>query len=184
MLREIRSAWKTLRSARPSEHFYSFGVYTTDVADYLMVTASTEEGLAAITKRYAKRHGGDAALYRASLRWSPCDSPLHRKGSSLLAASERLRSRGPDPYEDTPESDEAINLVFEVAVEVLRALDKEGLFGTGLERARLVLGIWKGDQSEDECIEFGRLLNPRAVANRFGREMAEGTRAFFKLHPE
>jgi len=181
--RELRSAWEALRRAHPDERFYSFGVYTTEVVDYLMVTASTEEGLATAAKTYCDRDGGDPVLTRASLRWSPCDSPLHAEGATLLAESDGLRRAGPDPYDDTSESSDAIDLVFDVAVRVLRELDAEGIFGRDVERARLALGIWKGDQSDEERIEFGRMLNPKAVAQRFAREIEAGTEAFFKLHP-
>ena len=42
-----------------------------------------------------------------------------------------------------------------------------------------MLGIWKGDQSDEERLEFASLLNPRAVADRFAREVADRSRAFF-----
>jgi len=61
--------------------------------------------------------------------------------------------------------------VFDVAIQSLQQLDREGTFGEGLERAQLVLGIWKGDQSDDERVEFVGLLNPRTVAERFAREI-------------
>ena len=183
LLRELRAAWETLRSAHRDEHFYSFGVYTTDVVDYLMVTASTEEGLAAATRIYVARDGGDPGLQQASLRWSPCDSPLHQEGESLLPESDRIRREGPDPYDDSPESDEAIAMAFDVAIEALQELDAAGVFGAGSERARLVLGIWKGDQSDEERVAFARRLNPKPVAEQFAREIAEGSRAFSKLHP-
>jgi Domain of unknown function (DUF4303) len=61
--------------------------------------------------------------------------------------------------------------VFDVAVQSLQQLDREGTFGEGLERAQLVLGIWKGDQSDEERVEFVSLLNPRTVAERFAREI-------------
>jgi len=178
MLAELRTAWATLRGRHPGERFYSFGLYTTDLADYLMVTASTEEGLSEVTERYVTRTGRDATAQRAALRWSPADSPLHAEGEALLAESDRLRCAGPDPYDDTPEADEAISLLFDVAIRSLQQLDREGTFGEGLERAQLVLGIWKGDQSDDERVEFASLLNPRPVAERFTREIAEQSRAF------
>jgi len=178
MLAELRAAWATLRGRHPGERFYSFGLYTTDLADYLMVTASTEEGLSEVTERYVTRTGRDATAQRAALRWSPADSPLHAEGEALLAESDRLRCAGPDPYDDTPEADEAISLLFDVAIRSLQQLDREGTFGEGLERAQLVLGIWKGDQSDDERAEFASLLNPRPVAERFTREIAEQSRAF------
>ena len=181
--RELRSAWTALQLAHPTERFYSFGVYTTEVAGYLTVTASTEEGLATAAKTYADRNGGDPVLIRASLRWSPCDSPLHAEGATLLAESDLLRQDGPDPYEDSAESGEAIDLIFDVAVMALRELDAEGIFGREVERARLTLGIWMGDQSNEDRIEFARLLNPEPVAQRFAHEITAGTQAFFKLHP-
>ena len=173
MLAELRAAWASLRGRHPCERFYSFGLYTTDLADYLMVTASTEEGLSEVTQRYLTRTGRDANAQRAALRWSPADSPLHAEGDGLLAESDRLRQAGPDPYDDTPEADEAISLVLDVAMQSLQQLDREGTFGEGLERAQLVLGIWKGDQSDDERVEFVSLLNPRPVAERFAREIGK-----------
>ena len=175
MLAELRAAWASLRGRHPGERFYSFGLYATDLADYLMVTASTEEGLSEVTQRYMTRTGRDATVQRAALRWSPADSPLHAEGDGLLTESDRLRQAGPDPYDDTPEADEAVSLVFDVAIQSLQQLDREGTFGEGLERAQLVLGIWKGDQSDDERVEFVGLLNPRTVAERFAREIGRAS---------
>lgn len=92
-----------------------------------MVTTSTEEGLSDATAKYVAKHGGDSALRRASLRWSPCDSPLHLEGRSPLVKSEALREQGPDPYDDAQESDQTVSMIFEVAVEVLRELERDGI---------------------------------------------------------
>src|SRR5438309_1453455 len=123
MLAELRAAWSTLKSRHRGERFYAFGLYTTDLADYLMVTASTEEGLSEVTNRYVTKTGSDPATQRAVLRWSPVDSPLHAEGDGLLAGSDRLRGAGPDPYDATPDADEAISLVFDVAIQALKQLD-------------------------------------------------------------
>jgi len=97
MFEEFLGAWRALRQAHPNEHFYSFGFYTAELAEYLMVTASTEEGLSLVTERYLANEGGDPKLTRAALRWSPCDSPLHAEGANLLPKSDLLRRAGPDP---------------------------------------------------------------------------------------
>jgi hypothetical protein len=180
LIEEVAAAWQTLKRAHPQEHFYSFGFYTAELAEYLMVTASTDEGLTQVTDRYILSNGGDPQLTRTSLRWSPCDSPLHAEGQVLLPESERLRTAGPDPYDDTDEADEAIALVFDTAVQALRQLNN-GMLGSDFERARLVLGVWKGDQSNEERVEFVRRLNPPHVAERFARELEQGTEAFFEL---
>jgi hypothetical protein len=180
MLEEFLSAWRALRQAHPNEHFYSFGFYTTELAEYLMVTASTEEGLSLVTERYLAKKGGDPRATRAALRWSPCDSPLHAEGATLLSKSEMIRKAGPEPYDETQEAEDAVSLVFDVAIEALKQLDHEGAFGSDLERARIVLGIWKGDQSDEERVEFARRLNPKSVVERFAKELADGNEAFFR----
>ena len=181
LLTEFRLAWRTLRDAHSREHFYSFGLYTAPGAEYLMVTSSTEEGLSAVTEKYVASEGGDRILTRASLRWSPCDSPLHKEGESLLPKSELLRTRGPDPYDDTVEADEAIALVFDVSVNVLQQLDSENIFGGDLERSKLVLGIWMGDQSDEDRIAYASCLNPSSIVQQFSKELAEGYDAFTRL---
>ena len=109
MLAELRAAWAILRGRHPDERFYSFGLYTTDLADYLMVTASTEEGLSEVTQRYVTQTGSEPAAQRAALRWSPADSPLHAEGEGLLIESDRLRRAGPDPYDDFASSEHQLH---------------------------------------------------------------------------
>ncbi|MEO5690464.1 MAG: DUF4303 domain-containing protein [Burkholderiaceae bacterium] len=87
-----------------------------------------------------------------------------------------------DDFDESDEVDPAIDAVFDVAVQALQEMDHEGLFGVGAERERLVLCVWKGDQSNVERYEFAKTLNPPAVARRFGEEMNEGIRAFYRLH--
>src|SRR5882762_9725479 len=91
MRAELRAAWATLHGRHPGERFYSFGLYTTDLAEYLSVTASTEEGLSEVTQRYVTQTGHDPGAQRLSLRWSPCDSPLHAEGEPLPAETSRIR---------------------------------------------------------------------------------------------
>src|SRR5258705_1425930 len=110
MLAELRTAWATLRGRHPGERFYSFGLYTTDLADYLMGTASTEEGLSEVTERYVTRTGRDATAQRAPLRWSPADSPLHAEAEALLAERDRLPCPGPYPHDESPEAGQSISL--------------------------------------------------------------------------
>ena len=179
---ELRSAWLTLRDRHRDDRFYAFGFYTSELASDLMVTASTEEGLSAVTGRYVAKLHRDPALTRASLRWSPCDSPLHIEGSDLLPRSSELRNAGPDPYDDTPEADQAVALVFHTAVEALQQLDRDGAFGRDAEREQLVLGVWKGDQSDEERIEFARQLNPKPVVQRFVRELTAARKAFRAIY--
>ncbi len=200
---ELRAAWTTIHAAHAQDGLYGFGVYTTDSASYLMVTAFSEAGLEQSVAESATSkmgQGKDPALQRESLRWSPCDSPLHEEGSALLPESDRivqeLDAEGggaedtdddfddddDDDYFDDEEQHPAVAEVFRVAVQALQEMDRDGLFGTGAPREQLVLCVWKGDQSNVERYDFAKALNSPAAARRFGDEMNAGIRAFYKLH--
>ena len=211
---ELRTAWQTIRDAHAADGLYGFGVYTTPSAEYLMVTAFSEKGLDEVVAHYvadfgeggraadARRamlaQGGtpdDPALWRRTLRWSPCDSPLHEAGSSLLPKSDQLLQEldlegrwadddemDDDEFEEACEApDPALDEVFRVIVQALQGLDREGLFGSGAERERFVLSVWQGDQSNRSRYDFAKLLNPPEVTQRFGREMNDGSQASDQL---
>jgi hypothetical protein len=171
---ELLEAWRALKAAHPDEHFYSFGVDIGACAEYFIVTASTEEGLVKAAARYVGQYGGDLAQQRIALRWSTGDSPLQDAEQVFLSRSRALRAAGPDPYDDSPEADAWYTLVHDAAVQGLAGLDREGAFGSDLERAHLVLSIWGGDQPDEERIDYARALNPPAVSARFARELEEG----------
>ena len=202
---ELRAAWTAIHAAHAQDGLYGFGVYTTDSASTLTVTAFSEAGLdAAVADLLASKRGQgrDPALQRQSQRWSPADSPLHEEGADLLPESNQLvqeleaEADEDDDFEgddfdedadfadvdDGEDLDAAAAEVFEIVVQALQEMDEEGLFGAGAERERLVLCVLKGDQSNLERHDFAKMLNPAAVAKRFGDEMNEGNRAFYKLH--
>jgi hypothetical protein len=106
---ELRDAWHKLQAEHGQEQLYGFGVYTTESASYLTVTAFSEKGLDARAaqsvadfgpggrhadlRQFALDNGGtpdDPAWQRQALRWSPCDSPLHEIGSGLLPRSDKI----------------------------------------------------------------------------------------------
>ena len=212
---ELRAAWCKLHAEHGQEQLYGFGVYTTDSASYLMVTAFSEKGLDARAARsvsdfgpggrhadlrqFALDNGGtpdDPALQRQSLRWSPCDSPLHELGASLLPRSDKIvqeldfegrwsddEDLDDDAFEEALEQgDPEVDKVFLVIQQVLKELDLEGVFGHGPERHRLVLSVWQGDQSNESRHAFAKALNPPSVAARFGREMNDGAYAYGCLY--
>jgi hypothetical protein len=87
----------------------------------------------------------------------------------------------PSPYGDDPAAEECITWIFDIAGGVLRELDREGLFGSGDMRRQILLGIWMGDQSDEDRIVFAEQLNPLPLVEIFKRELAVGNRAFQEL---
>ena len=211
---ELRAAWRQLHAEHGAEELYGFGVYTTDSASTLGVTAFSEKGLDASVaqavadfgpggrqaelRQFALDNGGtpdEPALQRQSLRWNPCDSPLHERGAGLLPRSDAIvrelefeerwiddADLDDDEFEEALErGDPEIDEVFRIIRHVLKALDLEGVFGHGPERHRLVLSIWQGDQSNASRFAFAKALNPPSVAARFGREMNDAAFAYDRL---
>jgi len=177
---ELLEAWKALRAEHPGERFYSFGVDIGACAEYMIVTASTDEGLAQTVARYVDKEGGDPAEHETALRWSTGDSPLQDVAQRFLSRARELRNAGADPNDESPEAEAWITLAFEAAAQGLAALDSQGVFGTDLERSRLVLSIW-GDQPDEERLSWVRSLNPPRVADRFARELEQGNEAALAL---
>ena len=149
-------------------------------AEYLIVTANSEEGLTRVANEYVARAGGDLAQRKTSLRWSTGDSPYQDRAQIFLSRSRALRDAGPDPYDDSPESDAWWTLVYDAAAQGLAELDCEGAFGVELD-ARASSSASGGDQSDEEKLDFVRSLNPPDVAKRFARELDQENKAFEAL---
>src|SRR4051794_20744217 len=67
----LKVAREAASSLQP-EGIYGFWLYH-HVFQYACATVFTETGLDAVTRRY--QNEGDRDIERATLRWSPCDSP-------------------------------------------------------------------------------------------------------------
>ncbi len=196
---ELRAAWARLQSDHGAEGLYGFGIYTTSELSYLNVTAFSNAGLDKVTERYvtATEHfkGKDRTLIHESLRWSPCDSPLHEIGCEMLpetakliqcldpALEENQELSGDDEDDDDFDDewwDPRVLKSFDLCIQALQEMDAEGLFGTGEMRESFVLCLWKGDQSNIERYEHAKKLNPASVTKRFGEQLNAGIRAHYK----
>ena len=177
-----------LAETRPGDELYGFGFYSHQ-ATYLGVAAFSEQGLAEVAQHYeASSLSGDhpylkpKSLERWSteLRWSPADSPLHCSADGHIGKAEGVMDAAHAAYEERrsverPEWDsdydkaaDLRDLIYDTLVNVLCALDAEGVFGPN--RDRLTLNIWEGDQSDKDRIAFAGRCNPAEVAARFAAE--------------
>ncbi len=85
--------------------------------------------------------------------------------------------------------DDQLTEVLEIPREVLRTLDREGLFGTGAAREQVVLDLawFEGGRPDAWAYATGitaaahSLLNPPAVQARYDQELAEGAILFHRL---
>jgi hypothetical protein len=89
---ETQRAWRGLTNNHQGEDFYAFGLYTTDAASYLTITASTEQGLNAVAEDYVVSSAKSLGSQLIALRWSPADSPLHEEGDGSGGATNRTKT--------------------------------------------------------------------------------------------
>jgi hypothetical protein len=167
-----------IRSHRPSDFFYSFAFYTGGEFSYAFLTASSEEGLEEVVAEYRQQpHYAqqDPAQLRTSLKWSPCDSPLHafcEEGAGELDGIMNELSEAFPDVDDEEAFCDFVGRVEEAFLGALKQLDKEGRFAAPTERAQLVLNLLMGDQSDEERTRLAAELNPPEVVARFTKELS------------
>jgi hypothetical protein len=152
--RELKSAaadaFERLCEAASGEHVYAFGLYTCGEGTYLVATGNSEEAL----RQAANRKDVPAE----ALRWSPCDWPYHEIGRDLFVNVQRVLDEAwSDDFSETMV--DALR-VFDIALRVLQELSGAGVFGVEDARKKIVINLWKGDQSREELAAWGAQLNP------------------------
>ena len=194
LVRNLQQAYATYEQRFPGHRLYTFGPYTSGEMSYFVPTASSDLGLIEVvqkykaTPQYAEASEKDLAL---TLKWSPCDSPLHEAfefDSTLHQAAEQLGQhldevfdQEENAFDDDPDADDDVfaSAVVEAQTAVcqaLRILDEDGLFGRG--DARPLLNLWYGDQSDEAFVLLASALNPPEVVQRFQAELEERAKLF------
>ncbi|MBE1532013.1 DUF4303 domain-containing protein [Actinomadura algeriensis] len=171
LVEAARAAFTQAREAHPGETFYCYGLYTGPLLEYILPTCGSEEGLRAVARVYAAEFGGLVEARIGGLRWSPADSPHHLLGEHHFdAVEELLASRDADADTGADVEDEA-EARLEACFRALARLDREGFFGRGDERERVIVTVLQGDQSDRSRLANARRLNPPAAVARLAREM-------------
>src|SRR5262249_13766816 len=154
--------WDLLKSRYPAETVYAFGLYSTEDASYFCPFACGEDGLTQVANDYLRRgHYSNLEEARVELKWSIADSPYHEK-----LPSDRIQAamdQRPDPLADEMAARAAAREVrarLNAAVDAIKSLDQEGVFGLGEERARVVLLIEAGDRADEFVLKSAKKLNP------------------------
>jgi hypothetical protein len=169
MRADARAAWQYLRGKYPTEKFYAFGLYTTEMGSYFGAFACGEEGLTRVAEKYVA-DGTYRTLEKArtALRWSIPDSPYHAEVTSMDERTQPVLAGRPDPYDlSDAASLREVRARMNAAVTALQALDQEGLFGTGDARSALTLLIEAGDRENDFVLKWAKKLNPPDVYKAF-----------------
>ncbi|KAL4898432.1 quinon protein alcohol dehydrogenase-like superfamily [Aspergillus ambiguus] len=167
-----RCAFTQARQQHPKDTFYYFALFTDEMGAYVLPTCNSEEALREAADRCAREFGRTEAEHTAVLRWSPADSPYHMLGMEYFSdLMELFRSHG-DPWQSDDDClDAEIDARVEAAFQALTILDKEGFFGQGVERERVIVTVFRYQQSSHSLLTNTSRLNPPSAVARMKREL-------------
>ncbi|SAI59437.1 Uncharacterised protein [Bordetella ansorpii] len=156
----VKAAWRQLCQEADPRDIYVFAIDPgDDLGTSVSIAANTESTLSDC----------DSELERLELRWSMPDWTYAFFGDEELSAfNDAFSADHPDPYAlDDEQAETHIEAFFGLCVSVLRELDAEGLFGTGAQRERLLLGVIWSDQSDDSMVDFASQTNAAPQVEAF-----------------
>ncbi|WP_176045598.1 DUF4303 domain-containing protein [Burkholderia sp. BCC1644] len=163
-----RATFKALRALHPDEHFYAFALYTDSGAMTVVPAANSIEGLSRIRAQRAIADDDPAPWYAwGSAEWAYEAA----EASPFNAICGRLADEVLSPQFVPSRFAEFSRQLQADMIEALRLLDREGLFGTGEERAAITLFVSISDDDAARALEnaSAKTLNPPVVADAFLR---------------
>lgn len=176
-----RKEFEIIKANHKGEKFYSFALYTSDSFNYFSTTAASDEQFQNVLKNYRGSNPGTYDDYDAdyySLKWSPCDSPIHDETEIIKEVDESLSViKAENGIYDNEDSEfgwlRYMYCVEKIALEVLAELDEEGIFGIGADREKVAINLLMGDQSNEDRLKYAAILNPKESFIMYEKEMKE-----------
>src|SRR5262249_6592101 len=113
--------------------------------------------------------GGKLDKVKADFRWGSPEDAWYQQPDAAFDKVNKLLNQAEEQelyevYGDTLEG---------LCIDVLREMDAAGVFGTGPDRERVVLGLCYigGDNSEREFLGWAKQVNPPKVYKRLRQEL-------------
>lgn len=178
-----RESFKTIQIRRADERFYAFALYTDDGAMTVCAAASTEESFQRRLQNDAEQeHSFDAVAYareyrsdeasdhRKFLRWATTeweyagfDVPEHEELHAAMSKVDLWEIYGREGVS------RPLTYLTRLMTDVLADLDREGAFGVGAERERVVLFVSVADSDACTFIEnrSAKRLNPAPMLSEY-----------------
>lgn len=146
---------------------YAFALHGLEGTPQLYPYVLTEESLTRVANRYVTNgHHETVQEARKDLRYSMEDSPYAGELEGKLSTVDSLM----EPIAPTLDETEGYALLAKAAMDAISDLDKQGLFGKGKQREKLVLIIDTSFAKKDWSLPSVKRLNPRTVVNRYVAE--------------
>jgi hypothetical protein len=163
LIREAaREAFRAVMSASPEESFYYFALITTGDGLRPGPSASSLEGL---RRTLEDCRAAGEEVDPSELRWSEADSPHNLIGDEFFQEVEQAFLEGGDHRNwEQEEFLEEVGLRYAAMEAALAELDREGFFGEGEARNRVVINVVApGEEEERVVLERASRLNPEGA---------------------
>lgn len=169
-----RNAFADLFGQHPEEHFYYCTLVLIDAQGCPVVSAMSEEALEAVVKKYKEEYGYDTPenILREELKWSWADSPYCIYGEPYFAEVKKLTEQRDMADETNDNFIQEYEFRMDSMEKVMAELDREGIFGSGDRRKRIVVAA-EVMPPEAENTERVLRLNAREDLQEWLEEAAE-----------
>jgi uncharacterized membrane protein YebE (DUF533 family) len=152
-----------LRETHTDEDFYAYALYTDSSAMTVLPSVNSTQKLQQIIEKAEDKTLSSLAYYKwATSEWA------YEGGQTdgFREISKKLRNSA-----DRECFDQFKQKVLQTMIAALKALDEDGVFGTGVQREQVVLFITIVDDNDAEKIEneSAKLLNPFSIYDIFIR---------------
>lgn len=149
------------------ENFYYCSLIMDGEGHCPVISAWSEEALDEILSQEE-----DAEEVRLDYKWSYADSPYYAYGEIFFAEVEKVFNERMESIESDDDIQREIDLRLNCMEQAMADLDKEGVFGKGKRRKRIVINaeIMPPDYGNTER---GIRLNPRKALVEWLEEIAE-----------
>jgi hypothetical protein len=164
---DLAACWRYARALHPKEAPYAFALHGLEGTPHLYPYVLTEQGLTKVAGRYvAEGYHETIKEARKELRYSMEDSPYAGELEAQLPSVDALM----EPIEDTLDETEGYALLAKAAMDAFISLDKEGVFGRGMQRGKLLLLVETGLAEKDWSKPSAKRLNSAEAFRRYEAE--------------
>ncbi len=186
-----RQGFETLKQVHANESVYCYAYCTNGSLGYVIPILGTEEALTRRAIKYLddeKRECSNLAQARAEIRHNPGDlaaqtsvdlendlfreicEMTHQRSTALFEAWSLIGEKHGEDAANTATEPYYFQFI-DLCYSVLKQLDREGVFGTGIQREKVIVNFLFDDQDIESMIKSAQELNPASVVEKYKAEL-------------
>ncbi len=174
-----RAAFPHVQRTHEGGKFYHFALSISPELGYVYPFSNTEEELTFVAQKFLApgwHPGLSLEEAREIVRWGSDNNHLRHADAEFFEGVNEFLKPVPGilhrfPMDPWDQFRAFCDRFIGVCIDVLRQLDSEGVFGTGIRRNTAVVNIWVGDLTDERWLRYARQLNPDVVYERLERHL-------------